>query len=240
MKKKKEEYVLHDFGEVTIAEDWSEVTLGQFQKIMKLTNADNAQIDVRDLISVLTGKDKEWVNLLPARFVQSLMVKLVFLNKAPEAPATNILRWKGEEYKVNFLNELTFGEYTDINTLISSDPNNYAGFLAILCRKEGEVYNDEFTAHIEDRVRLFEEVPVTDVLPVISFFLHLWGTSEAFSPASLRKTADLAETLLQDIDSSRKNGAYRRLPISFRAKVWWKLRKYRKCLQRLSCSISAS
>lgn len=42
---------------------------------------------------------------------------------------------------------------------------------AILCRKEGEVYNDDFIANtLDDRIKMFEEQPVTNILPLVSFF----------------------------------------------------------------------
>lgn len=238
---KKKENILHDFGKVTIAEDWSEVTLEQFTQIMRISgdNGQNVQdVDVRDLICILTGKDKEWVNLLPAKFVQTLITKLTFMSVPPKSPASNEVTVNGEVYRVNFMEELTFGEYTDVNTLIQADGLDYAGFLAVLCRKPDEAYNDEFTAHIDQRKEFWNSQPLTTVLPVIAFFLHLWGISEIHSPASLAQMQDLASQLLSDIDSSRKSGDYRRLPMLFRAKVWWKLRKCRKCLQQLSSSTS--
>lgn len=232
--KKRKENILHDFGSVTIAESWDEVTLGQFTQIMRISGDDIADVDIRDMIAILTGKDKEWVNMLPAKFVQTLMTKLTFMATAPTAPASNEVKIGGETYRVNFMEELKFGEYTDVNTLINQDHLNYAGFMAILCRRPDEVYNDDFTSRIEERVEFWNKQPITTVLPVIAFFLHLWSVSEIHSQVSLQQMEDLTNQLLLDIDSSRKSGAFKRLPILFQVKVWQKLRKYRKCMQRLS------
>lgn len=235
---RKKENILYDFGRVTMPESWEEVSLKQFVELMRASDRNKGtNIDVRDVIAILTGKDKEWVNLLPAQFVNSLMIKLVFMHKAPDKTPTNEIRIKGETYRINFVEELKFGEYVDINTLIQQDSLNYPAFLAILCRKEGEVYDDEFTSHIEERVKLFESIPVTDVLPVIAFFLHLWGQYETLSRHSLQEMADTAAQFLEDIELSRKSGEYKELPIRSRMRISLWLKRFRGCLQRVSSSI---
>lgn len=239
MGKKKETYIVKDFGSVTIPERWEDVTLGQFIKLMQL-EGDGGQKDVRDVIAVLTNNDREWVNMLPAPFVERLIMKLVFLNKAPDKEPKNELIVNGEKYFINYMDELRFGEYTDINTIIQQDNTNYAAFLAILCRKEGEEYNDDFTAHIEERVKFWESQPITDVMPLVGFFLARWTVSEEASRVYLTEAVEAADQLVEATEHSLKNGGYKRLPIHLRMKAWWNMRKYKKCMRQLSSSISAT
>lgn len=237
MKRKKETYVVQDFGSVNIPESWDDVTLEQFMSIMRLMGDDNT-VDIRDAIAILTRKDKEWVNSLPINFVNSLASRLVFLNQLPSNEARNEVEIDGEKYFINYMEDLTFGEYTDIDTVMRSDDKNYAAFLAILCRKEGEKYDDKFTAHIDKRVEMWNNVSITKVLPLISFFLNSWGLSERLSQDSLKEMLDQANQSLTDTKSLLKSGAYKGLPFKSRMKITLYIRRFSKALSLLSSSIS--
>ena len=95
-----------------------------------------------------------------------------FLSEEPvhQEPQSSIVI-KGEKYVINIMEKLKAGEYIDTDTLIKQDKYNYAALFAILCRKEGEIYNDDFIANtLDDRIKMFEEQPVTNILPLVSFF----------------------------------------------------------------------
>ena len=79
------ETIIKDYGSITIPEKWEQVTLGQFERIMAIIKGEeeNTSINVVKLLAILTDTDEEYINSLPAEFVESLMARLVFLNDDP-------------------------------------------------------------------------------------------------------------------------------------------------------------
>ena len=174
---KRNKEVIMNFGEWKIADKWEDVSLRQFTELMKLN--DNGIKDVRDVIAILSDHTKDEINLLPIDFIESMMARLTFLNKAPEVNNSNEIKIDGEVYFVNVMEKLKTGEFIDVNSAIQSDSLNYAAFLAILCRKKGELYNDDFVAnHLDERIEMYNNQPITKILPVIGFFLNLWRISK--------------------------------------------------------------
>lgn len=227
MGKKVNKTCIYNFGEINVPTSWDDVTLEQFMQLMD-------KKDVREVISILTGKDINYVNLLPADFVESIISRLVFLQKEPEYEAKNEIIIDNEKYFINVLEKLKFGEYVDVNSVIQSDNKNYAAFLGILCRKEGEEYNDEFIANVFDkRMEMYNKQPITKILPVVAFFLGLCMTSENYSQHSLTEQKQAIDQLLTEIESTVKNGGFRKRYSIWGMKTLWKLRKYKKIISQL-------
>lgn len=234
MGKKKQIETLKDFGQWFIPESWDEITLEQFQKIMALTNEEGKTTDIIELLSILTGKDKASVQQLPAEFVDSLLARILFLNQTPQAESSNKIEIDGEVYLVNVMEKLKMGEYVDVNTALEGDKENYANILGILCRKENEIYDDDFIANkLDDRIEMFKQQPITKILPIITFFLNLYRLSETHSQYCLTEGVEAANQLVQDIENSLKNGDYKKRSLIWRMKTLWKLRKYKKCISQL-------
>lgn len=171
-KKKEEKNNNIDLGSWTCPVRWSDITLKQFQDIQRYYADKEKNVDVRDIVHILCGKTRDEVNLLPTEFLEKILEKLSFLSEEPvhQEPQSSIVI-KGEKYVINIMEKLKAGEYIDTDTLIKQDKYNYAALFAILCRKEGEVYNDDFIANtLDDRIKMFEEQPVTNILPLVSFF----------------------------------------------------------------------
>lgn len=230
MAKKKE--ILYDFGEWNIPEKWEDVTLEKFTKLMSKT--ENGVNDVRDVIAIMADRTMEDVNLLPVDFVESLMARLTFLNKSPEYENKNEIIIDDEVYHINVLEKLKFGEYVDVNSAIQGDNLNYAAFLGILCRKEGEEYDDDFIANkLDERIEMFNKQPINKILPVIGFFLALFATSETCSQLFLTEAEQTTNQLLQETENLWKNMGFRKRYSIWGIRTWWKLRKYKKCMSQL-------
>ena len=89
---------------------------------------------------------------------------------------------------------------------MKSDKRNYAALLAILCRKDDEVYDSKFENEIlEDRIKLFEQQPITSILPIVNFFLHLYIILEIPTQLSLQ-VAEEINHIQQHITNLRKSG----------------------------------
>ena len=197
-----------DYGEWTVPTDWSQVTLKQYQEIERFYEDKDKQFDIREVLHIFCNRTMDEINALPAEFLETIMTHLVFLQTKPEdKEPRNWVEVNGERYTVHTENKLKVGEYIAADTAMKGDKHNYAAILAILCRKDGEVYDSRFENEVlEDRIKMWEQVPVVDVLPVVGFFLQLYITLQMPSLLSskVREALDLTR---RDIETLQKNGA---------------------------------
>ena len=162
------------------------------------------------------------------------MARLVFLNTDIHPTPKNDITINGERYFVNYTEKLTFGEYVDANTIMSEQPDNHAAILAILCRKEGEVYDDSFVADkMDERMEMFGNAPAKDCMDIIAFFLTLSVNSGKCSQDYLTAAKSQIDQLLEHTRNSVKCGDGRKHSLLWRMKTLRKLKEYRKCLRRL-------
>lgn len=235
MARKKEE-VVKDFGKIKVPTKWEEVTLGQFEKIMKLTGGESKRVDVMSLLSILTGQDEDYINSLPASFVETLMAHLIFLNDNPRTydHTASQIKIGGDFYSIHFLEELKFGEYVEVNESIKNDPLDYSSILAILCRKDGELFDEDYVANkFRKRKEMFQEQPVTEILPLIGFFLKLFLISRANSQGCLTELESATSQLLQHTNSSVSNGDGGKRSLNWRMRTTRKLKKLNKAMSRM-------
>ena len=199
--------VIKDFGQITCPTKWEDVTLKKFQAIEAFYEDKGKDVDIREIVHIMIDKDIDYVNELPAEFLESILEKLAFLQKSPEIKEpSNKITIDGEIYQVNFMEKLKVGEYIQTQTIMKSDPHNYAGIMAVLCRKEGEIYDSKYEAEVfESRQKMFEEIPVIDVLPVIHFFILRYMLSETPSQLS-SKLKEAISYIRSNIESSQKSG----------------------------------
>ena len=241
MAKKKKE-VVKDFGSIKIPTKWEEVTLGQFEKIMKLTGGENKKgVDIISLLSILTGQDEDYINSLPASFVETLMAHLIFLNDNPRTYDNTASQIKigGELYSIHFLEELKFGEYVEVNESIKNDPLDYSSILAILCRKDGEAFDEDYVANkFKQRKEMFQQQPVTEILPIVGFFLKLFLLSKADSQGCLTELESATNQLLMHTNNSVSNGDGGKHSLSWRMRTTRKLKKLSKAMSQIFSSIS--
>lgn len=236
MARKKKE-VVKDFGSIKIPTKWEEVTLGQFEKIMKLTGGENnKRVDVMSLLSILTGQDEDYINSLPASFVETLMAHLIFLNDNPRTydNTSSQIKIGNDFYSIHFLEELKFGEYVEVNESIKNDPLDYSSILAILCRKDGEAFDEDYVANkFKQRKEMFQEQPVTEILPLIGFFLKLFLLSRANSLHCLTELESATNQLLQHTNNSVSNGDGEKHSLNWRMRTTRKLKKLNKAMSQI-------
>ena len=203
--------VVKDFGEFNVPEKWEDINLKKFQQIMRLYESSENKPDIIDLISIITDKDKEIIKQLPMDFIDKIMVRLLFLNEPIKCDDSNKITIDGEEYLINHMEQLKFMEYVDVNTLLDHDKLNYAGILSILCRKKNEEYNDDYISNIlPKRLEMFENQPVTNIMPLIGFFLLLSDSFETHLQSCLTEGKYQIDQLLKDIGNSLKNMGFKK------------------------------
>lgn len=192
-----------DFGKVNIPTKWDDITLKQFCELMRVYDKDDK--DILDVLEVLSGKSKSELRQMPADFIDTMMQHLQFMNIPLNVEADSKIVINGEEYKVNYTEKLKFGEWTDAETVLKE--KDYAGLLAILARKNGEIYDDDFIANeLDKRIELFNSLSITKALVLLNFFLKLKLNYILYSQKSLENSKEAVESLVQCIKSSLKDG----------------------------------
>jgi len=196
-----------DLGSITVPNSWEKVTLAQYEAIERLYEGKNENVDVRKIVHILIDKDEDYINALPIDFLEKIMGNLSFLQTKPsEEEPKNWIEIDGERYVIHTENKLKVGEYIASDTALKGDKHNYAAILAVLCRKDGEIYDSRFENEVlEDRIRLFENQPITKILPIIGFFLNLYVTLQmpTLLSSRIREAIDLTR---KDIETSATNG----------------------------------
>ena len=213
-----------DFGEWNVPQSWDDLTLGKFQELERLYDGDEERkFDVRDVLDLMTDRTKDEINELPIEFTDSLLRKMYWLHEQPDfGKPSNKIIVDGVQYTVHNENEMKFGEYVALDTALKGDKHNYAAMLAILCRKDGEIFDAKFENEIlPSRIEFWKNVSVMKVMPIVSFFLELSSMSLQVSQLS-SEIQEGINHILKHIETSKQNGVFSALYTK------WQMRKLKK------------
>ena len=223
-----------DFGEWKVPSSWDDLTLGKFQELERLYDGEEdkeRKFDVRDVLDLMTDRTKDEINELPIEFTDSLLRKMYWLHEQPDfGKPSNKVTIDGETYTVHNENEMKFGEYVALDTAMKGDKHNYAAMLAILCRKEGEIFDAKFENEIlPSRIEFWKNVSVMKVMPIVSFFLELSSMSLQVSQLSLEIQEGINH-ILKHIETSKQNGVFSALYTKWQVR---KLKKLQKSIKNI-------
>ena len=221
-----------DFGEWKVPQSWDDLTLGKFQELERLYDGDEERkFDVRDVLDLMTDRTKDEINELPIEFTDSLLRKMYWLHEQPDfGKPSNKVTIDGVQYTVHNENEMKFGEYVALDTALKGDKHNYAAMLAILCRKEGEIFDAKFENEIlPSRIEFWKNVSVMKVMPIVSFFLELSSMSLQVSQLS-SEIQEGINHILKHIETSKQNGVFSALYTKWQVR---KLKKLQKSIKNI-------
>ena len=222
-----------DFGEWKVPSSWDDLTLGKFQELERLYDGDENErkFDVRDVLDLMTDRTKDEINELPIEFTDMLLRKMYWLHEQPQfGKPSNKITIDGETYTVHNENEMKFGEYVALDTAMKGDKHNYAAMLAILCRKDGEIFDAKFENEIlPSRIEFWKNVSVMKVMPIVSFFLELSSMSLQVSQLSLEIQEGINH-ILKHIETSKQNGVFSALYTKWQVR---KLKKLQKSIKNI-------
>ena len=201
-----------NLGQYHVAESWEDVKLLQWQNYVR--NASSKEDNSVDIISTLeTFSDipRSVINQMPTDLFESVIGRLKWITEQPDQTPSQSVEISGETYTINVMEKLKVKEYLDLNTVIENDKFNYSMIFAILCRKQGEEYDEEFIADkLPDRLEMFEQMNCVDGMKLISFFLTCWVELETRSRNCLvvqTLKADAIE-LARNIRNLQKPGVF--------------------------------
>ena len=223
-----------DFGEWKVPQSWDDLTLGKFQELERLYDGDDEKerkFDVRDVLDLMTDRTKDEINELPIEFTDMLLRKMYWLHEQPDfGKPSNKITVDGVQYTVHNENEMKFGEYVALDTAMKGDKHNYAAMLAILCRKEGEIFDAKFENEIlPSRIEFWKNVSVTKVMPIVSFFLELSSMSLQVSQLS-SEIQEGINHILKHIETSKRNEVFSALYTKWQVR---KLKKLQKSIKNI-------
>ena len=221
-----------DFGEWKVPQSWDDLTLGKFQELERLYDDDKERkFDVRDVLDLMTDRTKDEINELPIEFTDSLLRKMYWLHEQPDfGKPSNKVTIDGVQYTVHNENEMKFGEYVALDTAMKGDKHNYAAMLAILCRKDGEIFDAKFENEIlPSRIEFWKNVSVMKVMPIVSFFLELSSMSLQVSQLS-SEIQEGINHILKHIETSKRNGVFSALYTKWQVR---KLKKLQKSIKNI-------
>ena len=223
-----------DFGEWKVPSSWDDLTLGKFQELERLYDGDEdkeRKFDVRDVLDLMTDRTKDEINELPIEFTDMLLRKMYWLHEQPDfGKPSNKVTIDGVQYTVHNENEMKFGEYVALDTALKGDKHNYAAMLAILCRKDGEIFDAKFENEIlPSRIEFWKNVSVMKVMPIVSFFLELSSMSLQVSQLSLEIQEGINH-ILKHIETSKQNGVFSALYTKWQVR---KLKKLQKSIKNI-------
>ena len=223
-----------DFGEWKVPQSWDDLTLGKFQELERLYDTEDGnerKFDVRDVLDLMTDRTKDEINELPIEFTDSLLRKMYWLHEQPDfGKPSNKIIIDGVQYTVHNENEMKFGEYVALDTALKGDKHNYAAMLAILCRKDGEIFDAKFENEIlPSRIEFWKNVSVMKVMPIVSFFLELSSMSLQVSQLSSQVQEGINH-ILKHIETSKRNGVFSALYTKWQVR---KLKKLQKSIKNI-------
>ena len=192
--------------ELIVPNSLNEVTLGQYQEYLKLTELKDlteTQLSFK-MIEIFCGVKAENVRLLKASDVTDI-VNIISTMFESKPSLVHTFKMGGVEYGfIPNLDEMSFGEYIDLDTSIG-DWDNMEKAMGVLYRpieiRKGNRYHIKGydagdTEHLKD-------MPLDAVLGSILFFYHL---GNELCQTMMNSLGQEEETLLQEYLNSEQNG----------------------------------
>lgn len=201
----------------------------------------------KDILKIFTNFDISKYDILPVELYESIMSNFAFLiEDMPVMKPSKELYYNDIHFVINDMESLKVKEYEDADMVLRNNPYDYPSLLAILCREckgkktdhitgqtylINEDYDTEFANHIFDARRsMFAKMPMTKVMPLISFFLLKGLESNGHFQNSISTIAlQLKEAVQNMLDSLNNMGSRKWLFLP----QMIKLKKYKKYI----CSI---
>ena len=161
--------------EVYIPDTLSEITLGQYQKYLKIQseNEDENFLAIK-MIEIFCGLRGDTIMAMKAKSIKDITT--ILSNMFTEKPhLVKEFKMNGRTYGfIPKLEDMSFGEYIDLDTYIG-DMENLHRAMAVLYRPIKQKYDEKYL--IEDyqgeESDIMKSMPMDAVLSSILFFYHL-------------------------------------------------------------------
>ena len=201
----------------------------------------------KDILRIFTNFDISKYDILPVELYEAIMSNFSFLvEDMPQMKPSKELFFNNVHFVINDLEALKVKEFEDADMVLRNNQCDYPSLLAILCREckgkktdhitgqtylINEDYDTEFANHIFDaRREMFANMPITQTMPLISFFLLKGLESNSHFQNSIQTLAlQLKEAVENMLDSISCMGLKKWLYLPQTIK----LKKYKKSIDSI-------
>ena len=191
---------------------WSDVTLEKWLKLIKIDTGSKTK-EAEQTIAALSNIPKKLIKELGIKDVAVIMSKIAELQSEENSKLKRIIEVEGKEYGFHpSLDDITLGEYADIETFIKNDIEKHLPeLMAVLYRpikQKGEngVYTIEpYDGNISIRAEEMKKMSAEQVQSAMVFFWNLGKELLKTLPLFLTdKLKEMNQLLHQN--HTRKNG----------------------------------
>ena len=188
-----------------LIKSWDDVTLDKWVKLISRREKTKTQ-DALDTISVLSDIPKKVINELAIGDVAILLKKIADLQAKEDTKLKRIIKVDGIEYGFHpNLEEITLGEYADIETYLKNGlEDNLTKLIAVLYRpiteKDGKEYSIEAYGISDSRMRAkkFAKMKARDVNSSLVFFWNLGKELSIILPLYLMEQSQVILDKMQE------------------------------------------
>ena len=155
---------------------WSDVTLEKWLQLVEVEGKSKTK-EAEETITALSNIPKQLVNELSVKDVAVIMNKISELQLKKNSSLCRVIKVEGKEYGFHpDLDEITLGEYADIETFIKNGIEKHLpDLMAVLYRpileKKNNVYTIEaYDGNIRMRSETFKNMKAEEVQSALVFF----------------------------------------------------------------------
>ena len=183
---------------ITIPTSLNEITLGQYQEFVKLSELPEAELQLK-AVEIFCNVPKEAVRGMRATDITEIseIINNMFDTKHQ---LINSFKLNGQEYGfIPSLEDMTFGEYIDLDTFIGDNDNLHRAVNVLFRPMEMKRGNRYFIKEYNpDSFEIAKEFPLDAVLGAVVFFYNLGRDLSTVMINSLDKKNEqiLAEYLI--------------------------------------------
>ena len=159
---------------IVIPESLNEITLGQYQEFCKLTDSTDTKLVERRMIEIFCKVPMKYVNQMKAIDVKEI-IQIITKMLDDKPSLVNLFKMDGVEYGfIPDLDDMTFGEYVDLDTFIGDTENLHRAmnvlYRPIKIKKGGRYQIEDYDSYSYKRML---NMPMDAVIGSILFFYHL-------------------------------------------------------------------
>ena len=160
-----------------LIKSWNDVTLDKWVKLINKKEKTKSQ-EALDTISILSDIPKKVINELSVEDIAVILKRIAYLQEKDNSKLKKIFKLNDIEYGFHpNLEEITLGEYADIETYLKNGiENNLTKLMAVLYRpvteRDGDNYSIEAYGTSDSRMRAekFKKMKASDVNNALVFF----------------------------------------------------------------------
>tara|TARA_R110000850_G_scaffold132771_1_gene253889 strand:+ start:60 stop:701 length:642 start_codon:yes stop_codon:yes gene_type:complete len=190
---------------------WSDVTLEKWIELIDAQTGSKAK-EAQETIAAMSDIPKALVDEMSLRDVAIIMSKLGELQAEKNTELKKIIEIEGQQYAFHpNLDDLTLGEYADIETMIKNGlEKNMPEIMAVLFRpiteKEKDVYAIEaYDGKIAIRAEKMKQMSAEQVQSALVFFwAFVINLSQTMPSFLVERTQEIAKDL--EMKTSQKSG----------------------------------